>query len=641
MANFHWVGATGNSTSKYDWNVAANWLIKDVGPTSGYDSSWLASAFRRSSRPPTAGDTVYVGAELHCLSPILFGGFSGSAFTNNGGNWGTGLTTGVTGGGINMIYTTDVPAAEDPISFSYSLLAGLTQDPGLLFSDSNVALDTDYADLLINVNPHSGAIGASAAAKNSLGATGGNALYPFPYLGGGLTSTIMRWALDAHKSAYAAFNGLSGGTASGATGYISRNSWVGGGFTGSVPDRAGNSALRVRINNSGLKITSGVSSTLAKQKAFDNKIVEMFVCGDKMGNGIIGSGIVIDQPYKLGHTYTFRGSDTKALPVTYGERKSDGLLNTINAKGDFVLGLYGVTAAQCNLDMHASTYISAESSMGGVVVVDKPFGVSTEPARKQYNYWPLLIEGSITGGVIGLIYGATASVSVPYANQLYLGSFDSVLEATDGISGAYETTWAPQVAIGGGSAWGTTGAGKVTSIGTIVCQSPASQKPYGVTNPRVWNMQLYGSSRIGQISLQNSLLVPSNSASPNIECYIGNIDASQNSIIDFTVNSRVDNIYIGSMTGSNQSNYRMLGGINAIDETVKVYCSAGMKFMNTKLLGQSLVGGGFGAGGNSIGTDARAQKFSTTNQVIWSGSSNDKNDLSVFANPTKGQSEAL
>jgi hypothetical protein len=103
MANtLYWIGATSDSLSKYDWNVASNWCVER-----GSGNTSLVPAYQS----PQAGDTVYFGHRVHALSPCLFGGYSGSA---NSGSWlenGTtgspSQTVGITNGGVNVIFYTD------------------------------------------------------------------------------------------------------------------------------------------------------------------------------------------------------------------------------------------------------------------------------------------------------------------------------------------------------------------------------------------------------------------------------------------------------------------------------------------------------------------------------------------------------
>lgn len=80
MANYQWVGGTGNTTSKYNWNVASNWRRRTWN-----GSQWVWTV---SNTIPGFNDVAGVGsvfsASLTCHSPLLYGGFSGGV---SGGYW--------------------------------------------------------------------------------------------------------------------------------------------------------------------------------------------------------------------------------------------------------------------------------------------------------------------------------------------------------------------------------------------------------------------------------------------------------------------------------------------------------------------------------------------------------------------------
>ena len=98
---YHWIGGSTGSTlaSRFDWNIASNWRI--VKP-----NYWGGEPIVETpSEPPSENDTVIIGGHFslpeggetlvpfNCVSPLLFGGFSGDL--SNGG-W-TDSTYGATG----------------------------------------------------------------------------------------------------------------------------------------------------------------------------------------------------------------------------------------------------------------------------------------------------------------------------------------------------------------------------------------------------------------------------------------------------------------------------------------------------------------------------------------------------------------
>ena len=109
----YWIGATSDSLSKYDWNVASNWC-KEIGNGNTY----LVPA----SNSPQAGDTVYFGHRVHALSPCLFGGYSGSAtsgsWLENGTTGSPSQTVGITNGGVNVYFYTDSRSVNETATYS-------------------------------------------------------------------------------------------------------------------------------------------------------------------------------------------------------------------------------------------------------------------------------------------------------------------------------------------------------------------------------------------------------------------------------------------------------------------------------------------------------------------------------------------
>lgn len=88
MAIFKWVGNTGTSQTKFDWNTPSNWRIRSLLPT--------GVCYAVTSFSPGPFDEVWIGAvslepginddrrSPKALSPLLYGGFSG---TVAGGSW--------------------------------------------------------------------------------------------------------------------------------------------------------------------------------------------------------------------------------------------------------------------------------------------------------------------------------------------------------------------------------------------------------------------------------------------------------------------------------------------------------------------------------------------------------------------------
>ena len=159
---YHWVGATADSVDKYDWNIASNWIVQSTGINTTTANS---TPYSRATRSPIAGDTVLIGDTFHCLSPLLFGGFSGST-GHSAGDWGNGYTAGATAGGVNLTVQTDMLARTSPASIS-TIMERLRNPDGTFYyglamggphgatgSFSQNMSDENFIYLLQNANPH-------------------------------------------------------------------------------------------------------------------------------------------------------------------------------------------------------------------------------------------------------------------------------------------------------------------------------------------------------------------------------------------------------------------------------------------------------------------------------------------------------
>lgn len=116
MAIFYWRGSTGGTASAYDYNNPSNWLelIKPT-PKSG---TWF---HRTATRCPGAaggthngfGDWASIGIGMTALSPLLYGGFSGSSVTGGYAN-GIGATFAAGNSGGNFLAYLNIYAVYSP-----------------------------------------------------------------------------------------------------------------------------------------------------------------------------------------------------------------------------------------------------------------------------------------------------------------------------------------------------------------------------------------------------------------------------------------------------------------------------------------------------------------------------------------------
>ena len=641
---YHWIGATADSVSKYDWNVTNNWLVED---TVANDSTTSVSytKYTRATRYPISGDTVKIGSLFHCLSPILFGGYVGGMTHSAANGWGDGTTSGITGGGVELIIHTDVAATNSPASFNnlYSLLknedgsfyytANAGGPWGATGSFSQNMTDYNLVQALLSVNPHmpvgtynrlptidaSGnyATGASAMYVNyTIDATAGSqysannmafygaydamcqnypcaphevgeygmtpAKYPFPYLGGGLTGDILKWATTQYaRSFYGYASAGSGGgltTAAGrneqTTAAARRNAWVGGGIsgltagglTGVAVARATENSLRVRHTN---------LHALSSPTALNNPLfVDLDLVQDKAIDGTISSTVKIDQNLCTNHAFRLEG----------------GIVRELNLIGDANVWAIGTTAASINSDV--STYLRTDTTLrcGGVRIrwVD---------GSDRFNTYSGYFMGGITAGARTAVYGTNDDTMVrdSNANKLILEPVGERAGAPAGATqiepvrsrngivagdqmGQYSLAWQDPMF--------TIGLINGTTAGTVVIPTLESSSEY----TKQWQIHMSGPVSINTIDDTGSnVVLASPLAGVNNRVIVGNLFGQKGTIVDFRSNPGIDDIILGTVggTGVGQtscalSQVRLAGGLQCRDDSVTILASAGQVMINTK-----------------------------------------------------------
>lgn len=570
VVEFHWIGATGNSVNKYDWNDTNNWIV--------YDSNSISGLPQRAYRVPAAGDAVKIGEKYHCLSPLLFGGYTGGT-AHNGGFWNiTSATAGVTDGGLNAFtYKTDVKAADDTVSISSALLYGpyTTKSPATLFG-TFAGGDSDFIEALEFINPHTGILSVTGAATYTQYIDTGTSpmfnyttmvsRYPFPYLGGGLTGDILKWAYTQHQTSYNAFSSY------GNAAFAAANAWVGGGITS-----GGNNGVTGRASVLGLTVRHGTMKFEQGDSALGNqKLVVMNLIPDsERYSGVVKSTLSVVQPSNTAHRYTFNG----------------GTLKTVNLVGDATVEMKGTTAAFVTSDVHTSLIGNEFCSFGGLYV-------NSGSSSSRYNIWPVYWAGDVTSGAWNAVYRSLAStIPVPTGlNKItFVAPNDPNSTSSTSPAGQPSTDYlSPYIGLGKYQG-GTGGSAGYTTVPTIDVNSRADgQIPYQV--------QFIGSVQIGAINMNGGKISPSVLATvgdPN-EVIIGTVNLARGAEFDFTTNPDFDNMFIGGMTGTGNATFRLIGGINVLDETCLIRPSAGIRMVNTKIVGgvedkrYSKQGGNFG-----------------------------------------------
>ena len=641
---YHWIGATADSVSKYDWNVTNNWLVEN---TVADDSTTSVSytKYTRATRYPISGDTVKIGSLFHCLSPILFGGYVGGMTHSAANGWGDGTTSGITGGGVELIIHTDVAATNSPASFN-NLYSLLKNEDGSFYYTANAGgpwgasgsfsqnmTDYNLVQALLTVNPHmpvgtynrlptidaSGnyATGTSAMYVNyTIDATAGSAYsandmafygaydamcqnypcpphvvgeygmtpakYPFPYLGGGLTGDILKWATTQYaRSFYGYASAGSGGgltTAAGrneqTTAAARRNAWVGGGISGLTAGGATAAAV-ARASENSLRVRHTNLHALSSSSPLNNPLfVDLDLVQDKGEDGTISSTVKIDQNLCTNHAFRLEG----------------GIVRELDLIGDASVWAVGTTAASINSDV--STYLRTDTTLrcGGVRIrwVD---------GSDRFNEYSGYFLGGITAGARTAVYGTNDDTMVrdSNANKLILepvgeriepngatqiepysanAMMSGIVAGDEMLSRAYQD---PRFSIGLING---------TTAGTVVIPTLESSSEY----TKQWQIHMSGPVSINTIDDTGSnVVLASPLAGVNNRVIVGNLFAQKGTIVDFRSNPKIDDIILGTVGGTSAgqtscalSAVRLAGGLQCKDDSVTILASAGQVMVNTK-----------------------------------------------------------
>lgn len=626
MAEFHWIGSTGNNVTKFYWNNIKNWAVKT---NEGFK---LATTY---GRLPQGNDTVKIGTDLHCFSPLLYGGYSGGsgAFVGTGATQGAGwwcsgqtagdahssagYTAGVTGGGVRFIVATDILAASDSSSVSYAGTVGAIDAnrgiyPGYandiwgkladLSTQNGRTVESMLMDMLQKVNPHAAGIGASGQATLTTYA----GKYPFPMLGGGLTGDTLKYLKDIWNVSYSRGlyrNQSTGVTFEGNTTWKSDHAWIGGGWTGDpslIPADAMN-GLRVRIGGadsrgtqSALQIFPG-DGGVPQNKLFN---VSVKVVSDKLsGSNQIITDALIDSRGNPLHSYILDG----------------GSFRNIRSKGDAAINILGCTAGSVEVDYHNYTAVSPRSVLGGLVV-------DTDNNDPRYHPWVLYYAGGITSGARNAVFGTAAfRIDNPWNTKILVQPPPSTYKTTSYANGMQNLVWStsnPLIAIGdfGGTAgprFDTADASGqyYTTAPEINVYSNTSFTPVGPSGPEVdascsYYVEFLGNAVVGKMETRGTNLYYSSQAKSDANVYIGTLLMSEGSVLDLSRNPNMDNWFIGGTTGSSG---QFVGGIISQDDTCLIRPSQGSQLLNNKIISND---------GNN-GFDARASNFVQANSPTY------------------------
>ena len=637
MAEFHWIGSTGNSISKFYWNNINNWAVKT--------SSGLVRA-RTFGRLPQGNDTVKIGTDLHCFSPLLYGGYSGptgsGGLTSVAGNWcqgqtagdahgSTGYTAGITGGGICLIVATDILAASDTASVSNAYGYGVINDtvlagnPNGIWSGINIASaaannnninpETLFLKMLTTINPHAAGIASSSQAIS----VSENSKYPFPYLGGGITGDIYNYLKSVWGVSYAGLTSVNG-VATIDIAVKSDNAWVGGGWTGgpellTAESQAG---LRLRlggkdsIGSRAAMIVSPGSGAVPQNRIFN---LDLKTVADKVSGA---SGLVTDLTLNSRgnplHSYAFR----------------TGTFRSVVSQGDSALLFEACTAGSIQSDYHNYTSVGPVSRVGGIVI-------DSDNNDPRYHPWVVYFAGSITSGARNATYGtASSKVDFPWNNKLLVNT-NQLTYNTNYAKGMAGFTWStlnPLIGIGefggtGGPFADAPGASAVyyTTIPGIEIYSNTDTKPTSLPSGEqlantTYNVELMGNASLGSVLAHGANVYYSSRGNIDATVYMGVLRMREGSVLDYTRNTDMDNWFIGGFTGAT-SNIQIAGGILVEDDTCLIRPSFGCQFANSRVVGND----------GLQGVDARASAFFPTQNPQFNSAAS---YVSAARNPNDG-----
>jgi hypothetical protein len=639
MAEFHWIGSTGNSINKFYWNNINNWAVKT--------SSGIVRA-RTFGRLPQGNDTVKIGTDLHCFSPLLYGGYSGSTGVGaSAGNWNqgytagdshasTGYTAGVTGGGVCLIVASDILAASDTSSVSnaygYGLINSTTLagNPNGIWSGGNIAsaaannnLSTDalFFKMLATINPHAPGIANSSQAVS----VPENSKYPFPYLGGGITGDIFNYLKNVWGVSYAGLNSINGVATSDST-VKTDNAWVGGGWTGGYSDLTPESqaGLRIRLGGQGAigsraaMIVSPGDGAVPQNRIFN---IDLKTVADKIpGNAALITDITLNSRGNPLHSYAFR----------------TGSFRSVISQGDAALLFEACTAGSIQTDYHNYTSIGPASRIGGMVV-------DSDNNDPRYHPWVVYFAGSITSGARNTTYAsASPKTNFPWNNKLLINT-NQLTYSTNYAKGMAGFTWStvnPLIGIGefGGTEGPiiyTAGASAVyyTTIPSVEIYSNTDAKPTSIQGGEqlantAYNLEVMGNASLGAVLAHGTNVYYSSRGSMDATVYMGTLRMREGSVLDFTRNTDMDNWFIGGFTGVTSS-IQIAGGILVEDDTCLIRPSFGCQFANTRIVGNDGLQG-VDARGNAFFPNQNPQFNSAITYVSSLPNSNDALSLSAF-----------
>lgn len=502
MANFYWVGQGYTAgVGRFDFNTPENWMRDYYYNGVKAWSRCNGNQFPRMS--PSQGDTVFFGLNDKkavgnnagsygslglppIASPCLFGGFSGNA---NAGVWAGGTAAGAT-----------------------------------------------FTSSLSRIVAYMGTPNSSSETTDRL------CLYPYHYLGYGITGEVYDWLLGPNGNGAGAqapedlqmTTGMTAGAfLAGGTGQrafqvpkLKVQNWCGFYWSGGCSAQA--DFEMVKSYNSNISTTGLIVSTQV----------------DMLMNAVMGYNI----------NYGYPGNEQNLLGNLTIRNATLASINNYTIVG---LDLQGVTCGVATLQP-TRTYISPTCRFSTVSV-------------KSGNYsGPIHFGGSLDTKTVMPELGVTAGLSG--------GGVDSTITVENGYKNLSVYVIDPGQAQLNFGAYGLT-----SSISTAQkIQFNGVSSIVGGT-AQSWELSFVSGASAGVIEANYTAINIDPNTDSNTTVQIGTLGMSNNSILDFTTNPRFNNWVFGSVTGSATSS-TVVGGIVFRDETSTIKGSEGLRLFNSQVV---------------------------------------------------------
>jgi len=464
-----------------------------------------ASSYATSATGPVANDTVYVGEIFLARSPMLYGGASGSVALTS---WSTGQT-------------------------------------GTTFNSS---LGSFNANLIP-------------------GATSGINLYPFPYVGGGITGDIYLYCANVLDFDVSELVGTTAAAADAGlklkvkdqvmiktTGRVDANYEVGGqdgnGYPNYsvvdinfIPSRAINNGGTAACNTF-LYVAGGYPWEGRKQP---------WAVG--LGNVTIKNGLFRSASFDIGLSGAGASGTTPRPHRIDLIQTAVGQLNTHNADINCAPSCtFGTFSVRSGANPYYNPDLRSYGLDGNEIIVAGTFNTNT--VNSLLGWSPLQASGPFNSGVFLYDQYTTLPgvVGYDYEPNILVSTPDDGVTFTANVFQVF------------------------TELG-----------PYSTTTngnaQRPWNVMFFGDANITSMSAEGTKIKAWRQLQSDKSVNITNLQMSESSELDLVYADQFDNWFFGSLTGTGITGVStVIGGINFGDDSCTIKGSAGVRLYNTRIV---------------------------------------------------------